>query len=100
MVMPPDPGNPKYPPDDREHLYPEEMRRPKVVAASFGQKAPDNLAADLRKIADAVDRGEITAMVAAFVEKGEYSFHYAASISSGLELATLLQHRCLERYKG
>ena len=31
MVMPPEPGNPKYPPKDREHLYPEEMRRPKVV---------------------------------------------------------------------
>ncbi|HEU4344770.1 MAG TPA: hypothetical protein VFU31_24745 [Candidatus Binatia bacterium] len=62
-------------------------------------KAPADLSAQLREIADAVDRGEVTALVAAMTRGKEFSFVYGASIRDGLELATLLQHRSVERYK-
>lgn len=62
-----------------------------------GPKAPSDLSAHLRSVADAVDRGEIVAAVLATMGK-EYEFHYGGSLSQCLELATLLQHRCAERF--
>ena len=63
-----------------------------------GPKAPADLSAHLRSVADAVDRGEVTAVVIATLGK-EYEFHHGGSLSKCLELATLLQWRCLERFK-
>lgn len=62
-----------------------------------GPRAPASLAADLRAIADAVDRKEVVALVAAYMGK-DYTFLYGASVRDGLELATLLQNKCLQRY--
>ena len=70
-----------------------------LVVLDSRPKAPKDLAAELRKAADAVDRGEITALVAAYKEGTEFVFIYGASIRDCLEFATILQHRCIERYR-
>jgi hypothetical protein len=70
-----------------------------LIALNAGPKAPSGLSAELRSLADAIDRGEVTSVVAAYVNGGHFDFVYGASLSSGLELATLLQHRCIERFK-
>lgn len=70
-----------------------------LVRLDVGPKAPADLSAQLREIADAIDRGEVTALVASMVRGNDFSFVYGASIRDGLELSTLLHHRCVERYK-
>lgn len=70
-----------------------------LVRLDVGPKAPADLSRNLRDIADAIDRGEVTALVAGLVYNGGYEFVYGASYSACLELATLLQHRCIEKFK-
>ena len=72
---------------------------PAVTLLKAGPKAPATLAADLRRIADQVERDEVTALVAAMVRGNEYEFVYGASVRDSLELSTLLQYRCLRRYE-
>lgn len=70
-----------------------------IVPLNAGPKPPSDLARQLRDIADAVERGEVVDLVAAYMQTGAYEFLYGTSLSTGLELATLLQHRCIERFK-
>lgn len=70
-----------------------------LVCLDVGPRAPSDLSASLREVADAIDRGEVTSLVAAMVRGGEFSFVYGAGVRDGLELATLLQARSLERYR-
>lgn len=70
-----------------------------LVRLNVGPRAPSDLSAQLREIADAIDRGEVTALVASMVRGNEFSFVYGASIRDSLELATILQSRCIERYR-
>ena len=70
-----------------------------LVLLDVGPRAPSGLSAQLREVADAVDRGEVTALVAGMVRGNEFSFVYGASIRASLELATILQARCIDRYK-
>lgn len=70
-----------------------------LVALNAGPRAPADLPEKLRALADAVERGECTAAVAASVKGGSFEFIYGASIRDSLELATILQARCIERYR-
>ena len=71
-----------------------------LIRLNAGPRAPADLSKQLRDLADAIDRGEITALVAAMVRGQEFEFVYGASIRDGMELATLLQARSIERYRG
>lgn len=70
-----------------------------LVKLDAGPKAPSDLSRILRELADAVDRGEITALVAAYTQGTDFKIQHSASIREGLELATILQSRCLKRYE-
>ena len=70
-----------------------------IVLLDSGARAPDDLPEKLRALADAVERREVTALVAAYVRVDQFEFLYSASVSNGMELATLLHSRCLERYR-
>jgi len=70
----------------------------KVVQAEFGKRAPKDLSKCLREIADAVDRGEIVSLVAAYVDNGEYQMMFGASLTEGLTLSTLLHRRSVDGF--
>jgi len=72
----------------------------KVVPASFGPKACDNLASDLRAMADAVDRGEIVELVAAWTQGGQYQILHSASLIDALTLSTLLHRKAVDKFMG
>ena len=45
----------------------------------------------------ALDRKEITGLIAAYVENDEYSFMFATNLQEAIVLTTLLQQRNVER---
>lgn len=51
----------------------------------------------LREMADACERGEMTAFVGIAISNGEYSFVTPSSLQDSLFMASLLQHRCAQR---
>jgi hypothetical protein len=65
----------------------------KVIDGGFGKQAPSDLSEQLRELADAVDRKEITGLVAAYVQNDEYSFMFATSLQEAIVLTALLQQR-------
>jgi hypothetical protein len=65
----------------------------KVIEGSFGKQPPTDLAVRLRELADAAEKGEITSMVAAYIEGDSYSFMWAASLEKAVVLTALLQQR-------
>lgn len=71
----------------------------KVIEGGFGNRAPADLANALREMADAVDRGEITALVAAYVENDEYLFTYGTSMTQAVVLSSMLQDQSIQRMK-
>ena len=70
-----------------------------LISIDTGARAPDDLPEKLRALADAVERREVTALVAAYVRADSFEFLHSASVREGMELATLLHSRCLERYR-
>ena len=46
----------------------------KVVEGKFGLRAPEGLSAELRRMADAADRGELTELVACYTEGDDFCF--------------------------
>jgi hypothetical protein len=70
-----------------------------VKVLNFGRKAPDGMAADLRKMADRVDAGEITDMVAIFVGTQEYEEWFNASLIDCIAMTAMLHHRAVERMR-
>ena len=71
----------------------------KVIEGGFGNRAPSDLANVLREMADAVDRGEITGLVAAYVHNDEYLFTYGTSMSQAVVLSSMLQDQSIQRMK-
>ena len=69
----------------------------RVITGKFGDQPPRDLAENLRSLADAVDRGEVTSLVAAYVEDDSYSFMFGASLKDAIFLTALLQKRNLDR---
>lgn len=72
---------------------------PTVIEAKFGKQPCTDLSKQLRELADAVDRGEITDLVCSCVENGGYTFLTGASLESCLVLSTLLHERIIGRFK-
>lgn len=71
----------------------------KVIEGGFGSRAPSDLANTLREMADAVERGNITALVAAYVENDEYLFTYGTSMTEAVVLSSMLQDQSIQRMK-
>lgn len=65
----------------------------KVIDGGFGKQAPSDLSQQLRDLADAVDRKEVTGLVAAYVVNEEYEFMFATNLQEAVVLAALLQQR-------
>lgn len=70
-----------------------------IVPLNAGPKPPSDLSTTLRLLADAVDRGQVTQVVCAYVDGDERKFVYGASIVESLVLARLLDELCVERFK-
>lgn len=70
-----------------------------LIEGGFGKRACTDLSAQLREMADAVDRGEVVDFIAAFVRDGTYEFILATSLQDQLVLATLMQSKIIDRYK-
>lgn len=70
-----------------------------IVAVQFGRRAPDDLPAILRDLADAAERGEVKGMVMAAIKDGEYDIGFSASLEDSLVLATLLHTRAVDRFR-
>jgi hypothetical protein len=71
----------------------------KVIEGGFGNRAPSDLSNVLREMADAVDRGEITGLVAAYVHNDEYLFTYGTSMTQAVVLSSMLQDQSIQRMK-
>lgn len=75
------------------------MSNLKVVQASFkAPSLPNDFAAMLRKIADDVDAGRVTAAAMAFIHDGTYMIVMPSSIEETLTLATLLHKRSVDAF--
>jgi hypothetical protein len=71
-----------------------------VKEVQFGPRVPDDLPGILRELADAAERGEITAFVGAYLRNGEYWTQHSANLRDGLVLADLLHARAMEKFRG
>ena len=73
------------------------MTGPRVIAATFGPKPPAGLAADLRALADQVDRGEVTECIAMWVDNttSEYTYMWGASVFNAIGLSAMLHAQAL-----
>ncbi len=65
----------------------------KLIKGQFGDRAPEDLSTRLRELADAVDNGEVTSLVAAYIDGDNYSFLFGASLRDAIVLTALLQQR-------
>lgn len=62
-------------------------------------RLPLGLADDLRELARKVESGELTEFVAAYVVNENYEMMFGSSLGDSLVLSTLLQSRCIDRFK-
>lgn len=60
------------------------------------KRPPSDLAARLRGLADAADRGDLTDMVICYAELDEFGFLLGTSKTQGIAMATMLQAHALE----
>jgi hypothetical protein len=74
---------------------------PKVVEGKFGKRAPADLAARLREIADAVDQGEIGDFIAIYTQgkDGDYTFVWATSLFDAVGLSAMLHADALRKMR-
>lgn len=68
-----------------------------TLAASKVNPMPADFAAELRALADRIDAGEIKAFVGMAVAEN-YESLFPSSLQDSLELASLLQARCVARF--
>lgn len=61
-----------------------------VIHGSFGSNMAPDIAGELRALADAIDKGEITAFCAAYATKEGYEVIKPSSTHETVFLATLL----------
>lgn len=64
-----------------------------------GPRAPGDLSARLRELADAADRGEVIDLIAAYTHNGNYCFLYGAGLSDSIVLSAMLQTNCIDRMR-
>ena len=60
---------------------------------------PDDFPKLLRDLADSVERGNITGMVVAYSNSGEYKFCYPSNLHDSVVLAAMLQQNCIDRMR-
>lgn len=70
----------------------------KVIEGGFGKQAPDKLIQQLRDIADAMERGEVSEAVVAYISAYEYELIIGCSLVSALTLSTLLHRRVTDKF--
>ncbi len=70
-----------------------------IKQVSFGKKAVPGLAADLRRMADAVERGEVTDVVMCFVEGDCYCYLWAASLFDSVGMTALAHRQAIDRMR-
>jgi hypothetical protein len=71
----------------------------KLKVVKFGRKAPEGMAQYLRDMADRVDRGEVTDMVAMFISNDNYEECFDASLIDCIAMTAMLHHRAVERMR-
>jgi hypothetical protein len=75
------------------------LRKPAaVVQADFGPRVAPDLPGILRDLADAAERGDVTAIVFGYIDQGQYITRQSASLQNALVLSTLLQNRCINAF--
>lgn len=75
------------------------MPSPTVVIGTFGKQPMQGLAAELRSLADAVDRGEIEDCVAMATGPDRNVFVWGASLWDSVGLTALLHHYSIDRMR-
>lgn len=75
------------------------MPESNIKAVKFGKQPVPGLAADLRRMADAVDRGEITDLVVIFVENDCYCYLWAASLFDSVGLTAMGHQQAIDRMR-
>ena len=76
------------------------MKEPlKVIEGKFGIRAPAGLADELRRMADAADRGELTELVACYVEGDSYNFIWDASKLNCIAMTAMAHSNALDRMR-
>lgn len=63
-----------------------------------GNPLPDDFPDILRRLADRVERGEISSFVGMYAHDDIFEFLYPSCLRDSLVLATLLQHRTCAKY--
>lgn len=71
----------------------------KVIEGNFGLRAPAGLADALRRMADAADRGELTDLVACFVEGGNYNFIWDSSKLDCIAMTAMAHANAIQRMR-
>jgi len=72
-----------------------------TVLKSPRRALPADLPQELRNLASRVECGDVTEMVVAYCSgsDGDYEYMFPSSLQESLLLATLLQARCIDRYR-
>ncbi len=71
----------------------------KVVEGRFGVQPPKGLAQNLRDMADAADRGDLTEIAAVTVQDGNYVFTWGTSLIHGIALTAMLHSQAIDRMR-
>jgi len=75
------------------------MERMKVIEGRFGKRAPAGLSDDLRRMADAADRGELTELVCCSVEGGNFCFIWDASKLHCIAMTAMMHSKANDRMR-
>lgn len=70
-----------------------------VVDGKFGNRAPSDLSAVLRRLADDVDRGLCTSLIACYLQDDRYEFIYATSLFNSIGMASMLHANSIDRMR-
>lgn len=70
-----------------------------ITQVKFGKQPTPGLAEDLRRMADAVDRGEVTDVVMCFIEGGCYCYLWAASRFDSAGMTAMAHQQALDRMR-
>jgi hypothetical protein len=72
------------------------MGNMRVIEGAFGKTAPAGLAEELRRLADAVDQGEVVEFVGCWIENDQFVTNRSASLEKQIVLSTLLQRQTVD----
>jgi hypothetical protein len=70
-----------------------------LVEAKFGKQPMKGLADDLRRLADAVDAGQVVDLVATFVEDDSYCYLWATSLFDAVGITAMAHAQAIARMR-